>query len=285
MIGTVIKLDRRLTVFDFETTGVDTSRDRAVSLAMRVHEPDGRVIEWQTLINPGRSIPAGASKVHGITDEIIAAGCARCWRDVQSHPAEDCEKFLQVPFFNHLADHLLKGLSNSDYAGYNVRFDLEIMQAEMRRCNKEFDPSKNRVVDGLKMWQEASPRTLTHAYKRWCNKTLDGAHNALNDVRATEEVIIAQLQHEVNGKRLFPDSVQAIYDLTHKRDTNSIDSEGKFVFKDGVPIINFGKKAKGQPMNSPDGMDFIRWMSRQTFSVEITKIVAAALIGDFPKQT
>ena len=62
--------------FDLETTGVDTTTDRVVSAAVVHVAPDGVVVrsrEW--LVDPGRSIPAEAAAVHGVsTGDVRAHG-------------------------------------------------------------------------------------------------------------------------------------------------------------------------------------------------------------------
>lgn len=55
--------------FDLETTGTDRFNDAPVSFAL-VHVEAGVVVRsWSGLINPGRSIPAEATEVHGISTE------------------------------------------------------------------------------------------------------------------------------------------------------------------------------------------------------------------------
>src|SRR5699024_4495742 len=62
----------RLLVFDTDTTGLDTSKDRIVELGACYFEERAHVESRRNLINPGFPIPKGASDVHGITDARVA---------------------------------------------------------------------------------------------------------------------------------------------------------------------------------------------------------------------
>jgi DNA polymerase III epsilon subunit-like protein len=60
-------------VFDTETTGLDPRTDAVVELAWATMRGDGTILSSNTtLINPGRPIPADASRVHGIFDRDVA---------------------------------------------------------------------------------------------------------------------------------------------------------------------------------------------------------------------
>ncbi len=64
---------RELLGFDLETTGVDRFGDVPVSYAL-VSVVDGVVVRsWAGLIDPARSIPADATRVHGISTERARA--------------------------------------------------------------------------------------------------------------------------------------------------------------------------------------------------------------------
>ena len=58
-------------VFDLETTGINQERDEIIEISavkVRNHEI---VEEFSTMVNPGRHIPAGATAVNGINDEMV----------------------------------------------------------------------------------------------------------------------------------------------------------------------------------------------------------------------
>jgi exodeoxyribonuclease X len=71
-MGTSIR-SQLFRVFDTETTGLNPRTDAVVELAWAIIRGDGTVLSSNsTLINPGRPIPADASRVHGIFDCDVA---------------------------------------------------------------------------------------------------------------------------------------------------------------------------------------------------------------------
>lgn len=278
MLDRILQLDKPLILFDLETTGVDTSTARIVSFAMQVYKPDAPMVQYKTLVDPGVFIPEGAVKTHGITSEIIGTGCATCWRPEAEHPTGTCSKFRPVPKFADLAPNLYRGFEGADYSGYNIFYDIKVMCAEFARVGVIFDYSKARIVDGLRLWQVAEPRTLSDFVRRFGKRDLDGAHDAMTDVVGTLDGL-AGLFAEVET---LPRTVQEIHDLCYPRDPNAVDSEGKFVFINDVPCFNFGKW-KGHAMKTQPG--YLQWMLGGDFSPEVKKIVDRALAGDFPRKS
>ena len=69
----LLTLREEFVALDLETTGLDPGRDAVVAVALvpfRGGEPAGG---YETLVNPGRPIPPTATRIHGITDEMVAA--------------------------------------------------------------------------------------------------------------------------------------------------------------------------------------------------------------------
>jgi DNA polymerase-3 subunit epsilon len=62
-----------LATFDLETTGLDVLEDRIVQAALLVIEADGTTRDggWSGLIDPGVEIPAEATEIHDITDDMV----------------------------------------------------------------------------------------------------------------------------------------------------------------------------------------------------------------------
>lgn len=56
---------------DTETTGMDARTDRIVALAATRWGPHGETASFETLVDPGRTIPAASTAVHGIDDAAV----------------------------------------------------------------------------------------------------------------------------------------------------------------------------------------------------------------------
>ncbi len=312
MIHQLLNLTRPLFCFDCETTGTDVNVDRIVSFAFEEWGPEGLVREWKSLVNPGIPIPAGASKVHGIYDEDMLK-CQACKKVIEGlGDACSCEKPERVFYFHQLAPSLAKGFSECDFSGKNVRFDLRITSAEMARAGVPWSYKGARIVDGERLEQLAVPRTLSDLYAKYvkvpcssCNgdvtadvdrvhcptcrgtgkvsAQLDGAHDALIDVRASTKVIVGQLEAHASLPR-------DLDELHAKQWPGWLDGDGKFRMVDGVPCFgNWGKFA-GRPMKDPEvgrpgrnGESYWDFISKGTFSPDVKALASAAKLGKYPE--
>ena len=67
-----LNLTKPLAFFDLETTGVNIGADRIIEISILKLMPDGSKQVKTKRVNPGKPIPADASKVHGIYDKDVA---------------------------------------------------------------------------------------------------------------------------------------------------------------------------------------------------------------------
>lgn len=264
----LLQLERSLLIFDTETTGPDPSVDRIVELGfMHIKPAEGIVKEWQTYVNPGMPIPHEAShgnganySGHGITDEMVA----------------------DAPSFKDLAPHLLKGFHDVDYGGYNIRsFDLPLMAAEFARCGQNWTYSSARVIDGYRLWQVGESRTLGDAVERFCRRRHEGAHRALDDVKASHDVIVEQLILWTD----LPRNMSDLHTKAYPIHPDALDPDGKIIWKDGAAVINFGKKYKGKTLQNITPRD-LRWLAKEAMGLNdvVKQICLDASMGTYPKQ-
>ena len=150
----MLQLTKPLAFIDLETTGVNLAIDRIIEIAIVKVLPDGKRSVKRKLINPQMPIPKQSSDVHGITDEMVK----------------------DAPTFKEVAHELKQMLDGCDIAGYNSnRFDIPMLVEEFLRADVDFDMKGRRLLDVQNIFHKMEQRTLSAAYKFYCNKNLDGA--------------------------------------------------------------------------------------------------------------
>jgi DNA polymerase-3 subunit epsilon len=166
----------RILIFDCETTGIDTANDQIIELCIqRGLEPSPDAVHtWR--IRPSVEIQPAAQAIHGIAMSELA-GC---------------------PSFAEVADQIAEVFAGADIVvGYNVAFDIEMLQAEYARLGggRALDLSGKQIVDALRLWQRCEPRSLQHAHQRFVGNDFALAHSAPADVAATGRVLAGMLKH------------------------------------------------------------------------------------------
>lgn len=167
-----------LAAFDLETTGPDPETARIVSAAVSIWAGTGAVKTSAWLVSPEVDIPAEATAVHGITNEMARS------RGVEPHVAAYEISAL-------LAGTVL--LNGIPLAIYNAAYDLTVLDRETRRYGQApfadvlvgctgciVDPF---VLDKHLDRYRKGKRTLTAACEHY-GVTLDGAHEAGADALA-----------------------------------------------------------------------------------------------------
>ena len=239
-----LHLQRPIVVFDLETTGVQITRDRIVEISILKVHPDGEQETKTRRINPEMHIPEEATAVHGITDADVA----------------DCPTFTQV------ARSLYSWIEGCDIAGFNSnRFDVPMLVEEFLRAGVAVDFDDRHFIDVQTIYHKMERRTLEAAYKFYCSKTLENAHSAEADTRATFEVLEAQLDHY--PKELTNDVAALAEFSSYGR---RVDFAGSLAFNDQDEIvINFGKY-KGVPVTEVFRRDsgYYSWVMGAQFPLE-----------------
>src|ERR1035437_5312517 len=244
-----LNLKKDIVFFDLETTGVSVSKDRIVQMAIIKIFADGRAnYEKTRLINPTIPIPPGATKIHGITNGMVEL------------------------------------IGDADFGGYNSnRFDIPILIEEFARSGIRFDMINKKRVDVMRIFHELEKRNLAGAYKFYCGKKLEGAHNAMNDIRATVEILKAQLDKykdvdvddEHGGIIIKPiqNDMGKLHDFV--TDPNELDYQGKVKYDENrVPVFTFGKY-QFLPVGENCAKDkgYYNWIINGDFCTDTKKIV------------
>ncbi len=168
--------DLRYVVFDTETTGLFPSAGDEIVQIGAVRVLSGRMIRGEVfdrLVDPGRHIPAASTRVHGITDDMVAGqGTA--------------QEILPL-FHDFCADHVL--------VAHNAPFDLKFLQLKEGLIGRGFDmPVLDTVLLSAHLFGHGSDHRLDALATRFGASFEDGTrHTALADALATAEVFCAMI--------------------------------------------------------------------------------------------
>lgn len=191
-------------IFDTETTGLarfDLASNhhlqpRAVSLAFLFIDKETKPIEFHSLIKPiGFTIPFQVSQIHGITQEKASQ--------------EGCDSEGVFKAFQLLVDQA------DIIIGHNVKFDIVVAEREgINFHGKSTYCTMLNSTNILKIKKKHGYKwpKLAECVKYFFNEDLEGAHDALNDVRACARVYEKLQELEKEG---FHSDAQAPAPLVH----------------------------------------------------------------------
>ncbi|EPX83482.1 DNA polymerase III subunit epsilon [Salipiger mucosus] len=165
-------------VFDTETTGFSPEKgDRIVEVGcveLVNFVPTGR--EFHVYINPERSVPLEAAKIHGLKTDFLK----------------------DKPVFADIVDDFLEFIGDGRLVAHNATFDMKFIKAEVKKAGRP--ALTNSVVDSLVFARKKLPHkgshsldTLLNHYKIDKTSRSDG-HGALIDAH-----LLAKLWLELNG--------------------------------------------------------------------------------------
>ena len=253
-----LNLKNPLVFFDLETTGVNVTKDRIVEIALIKIYPNGKEEEKLWRINPEIPIPKEASEIHKIYDKDIK----------------------NAPVFKEVAKTIAQFIEGCDLAGFNSnRFDIPLLAEEFLRTNVDIDMRNRKFVDVQTIFHKMEQRTLSAAYKFYCQESLENAHSAMADTKATYEILKAQLDRyeELENDIDYLNKISSY----HK----NADFAGQIIFnKNDEEIINFGKY-KGQTVENVLQKDqgYYNWIMNADFPLYTKKVLTEIKLRQLKK--
>lgn len=242
-----------IVVLDVETTGKERSRDQIVELCIQLGlDEHSECFNWR--IRPAVPIHPDAQAVHGIT-------------------MADLEGF---PPFADIAPRVVAMLGAADViVGYNVAFDLDVLQAELARAGYQpIDLAAKQIVDVLRLWHHVEPRTLVAAYEKFTGQAMTNAHAAGADVDATARVLTAMLERFGLSGKPWPELAAIANPFTGRE--KWIGPTHHVQWHDsGHAVFAFGKNS-GQRIDAVDP-GFLRWVLGKDFPAHVKDICHLAL--------
>ncbi|NBC00987.1 MAG: hypothetical protein GVY15_09035 [Bacteroidetes bacterium] len=242
-----LELTRPLTVFDLETTGVDTDTDEIIDIGLMQVSPKGQVRSFQSLVNPRGRVSEEITELTGISEEMLT----------------------DAPRFEALLDELQPFFENSDLAGYNAQgFDLPMLKSAYARAGAALPgPADRHLLDAYHIFRKYVPHSLERAVQHYSGMLFHQEHRALSDVDATLRVLSGQVQrHQLGGA--LPAVVQAV---RHPY----LDADRKLKQEGDTVVFAFGKY-KGTPVGDVIDRDpgYVDWAIRE-IGGEMAEILAA----------
>ncbi|TPE63293.1 DNA polymerase III subunit epsilon [Sandaracinobacter neustonicus] len=166
-------------VFDTETTGLDP-RDghrlvefAGIELFERV--PTGRHLHLY--VNPGRSMPAEAQAVHGLSEDFLA----------------------DKPRFAAVAAEILTFIEGATLIAHNAAFDMRFLNYELELCGRGAIGNA-LVVDTLELARKRFPGAK-HSLDALCQRFgIDRSHRVLHGALIDAE-LLADVYVELTGGR------------------------------------------------------------------------------------
>lgn len=154
-------------VFDFETTGLDHSKNEIIEIGA-VKMVNGEIVEtFSCFVKPKQEIPDEITKLTGITNDMV--------KDA------------------HTIDKVIPDFYKFCYGcviiAYNIDFDYKFLNFQATKLGYKFN---NRQIDALYLARQNVVGAKNFQLKNICAKlgvSLEGAHRAVNDTVATAEVV------------------------------------------------------------------------------------------------
>lgn len=163
-------------IIDIETTGGSAKRDKITEIAVYVYDGEKIVDEYQTLINPERSIPYFISSLTGINDEMV----------------ENAPKFYEV------AKEIIEITKDTVFIAHNVGFDYNFIREEFKSLGFDF---KMKKLCTVQLSRKILPGMNSYSLGNICkelNIEIKGRHRAAGDALATVklfEILLAKDQN------------------------------------------------------------------------------------------
>ncbi len=157
---------------DLETTGLYPSFDRITEIGAVRFNLKGSCSVYETLVDPERPIPPDATRVSGITDEMVRG----------------------KPKIEETVGELLEFAGNAPFIAHNARFDGGFLRAVLLRAGRALPP--NPMFDTCLMARKLWPEWRGYSLAKVLNSLglfRENLHRAMGDALACRDVFLSCL--------------------------------------------------------------------------------------------
>ena len=167
-------------IVDIETTGGHAAGSGITEIAIRIHDGSGVIDSFETLLNPGQSIPLSIQSLTGINPDMVK----------------------DSPGFKEHAARIYQMLSNCIFVAHNVNFDYSFIKHNLRTAGFELNTPKLCTV---RMSRKLIPGHRSYSLGKLCDALgiiIENRHRAGGDADATvilfEKLIAADTQGHIS---------------------------------------------------------------------------------------
>jgi len=164
-------------IVDIETTGGFAERNKIVEIAIRIHDGEKVIDQFDSLINPEVSISPTVTAIHGITDKMV----------------------VNAPKFYEIAKKLHELFQDKIFVAHNVNFDFSFVKREFESLGAAFSMPKLCTV---RLSRKIFPGYPSYSLGNLCQSmgiTVEDRHRAGGDVDATTELFRRLVIHDDEG--------------------------------------------------------------------------------------
>lgn len=161
-------------IVDLETTGGLAKRDKITEIGIVLFDGKEIIKTFQTLVNPGRSIPPEITRITGITNEMVA----------------------DAPYFYEVAKEVVELTEGAIFVAHNVRFDFSFLKEEFASLGYTFT---KRQLCTVRLSRKAFPGLRSYSLGNLIKHfdiEVNARHRALDDAVATTELLINILNQD-----------------------------------------------------------------------------------------
>ncbi|MFW5775387.1 MAG: helicase C-terminal domain-containing protein, partial [Chitinivibrionales bacterium] len=154
---------------DLETTGLDHRNDRIIEIGMVKFKGGTLLDEYSSFVNPQIPIPQMITELTGIDDGHVQ----------------------DAPFIEDVIDDVLSFIGEEIMCGHQVEFDYNFINENLKRLGRK--PIRNQQLDSASMSRILLPGLIGYSLgqvSQSLNITLNNAHRALDDARASGHVVV-----------------------------------------------------------------------------------------------
>ena len=161
-------LDDTYVVFDIETTGFSSIRDRIIEIGA-VKVSGGKITDrFSTFVNPGRPIPFEITNLTGITDEMV----------------------MEYPEIGVILPQFLEFVGDSVLVAHNAGFDVGFIEQNCRSLGLNDHFAYLDTVALARVLLPTLSKYKLNVVAKALNISLENHHRAVDDAGATAEIFV-----------------------------------------------------------------------------------------------